>query len=56
LEHDKIQAQVALKYFVIKNVGKGMMVQMLQDGILKSNHLLFDELFKRRKIHACWGQ
>jgi hypothetical protein len=28
---------------------KGYMVQMFQDGILKSNHLLPNELFKRKK-------
>ncbi len=28
---------------------KGMMVQILQDEILKLNHLLFDELFKWKK-------
>jgi hypothetical protein len=33
-------------YFIKEHVGKGMMVQMLLDGILKPNHLLFDELFK----------
>jgi hypothetical protein len=26
---------------------------MLQDGILESNHLLFDELLKRKKTHEC---
>jgi hypothetical protein len=31
-----------------KHVGKGMMVYMLQDKILKLNHLLSNELFKKR--------
>jgi hypothetical protein len=26
------------------------------DGILKLNHLLFNELFKWKKIHIGWGQ
>ncbi len=43
------------KYFIRKHVGKGMMVQTFQDGILKSNHLLFDELFKWKKTNASWG-
>jgi hypothetical protein len=30
-----------------KHVGKGMLVYTFQDGILKLNHLLFDELFKK---------
>jgi hypothetical protein len=29
------------------------MVQMLRDGILKLNHLFFDEFFKGRKTHTC---
>jgi hypothetical protein len=39
---------MGLKYFVKKYVGNGMMVQMLQDGILKLNHLLPNEMFKRK--------
>jgi hypothetical protein len=31
------------------------MVQTLQDGILKLNHLLFGELFKSKKIGTGWG-
>ncbi len=42
-------------YPIEKHVEKSMMVQMLQDGILKSNHLLHDELFKKRKTHTSWG-
>jgi hypothetical protein len=37
---------MGFKHPIEKHVGKGMMVYMLQDGILKSNHLLLDELFK----------
>jgi hypothetical protein len=40
---------MGFKYFVRKHVGKGMMVQMFQDRILKSNHLLPNELFKGKK-------
>jgi hypothetical protein len=28
---------------------------MLQNGILKINHLLSNELFKRKEISLCWG-
>ncbi len=38
-----------------KHVEKGMMMQMLQYGIIKSNHLLLNELFKGRKTCVCWG-
>jgi len=44
--------QMGFKYPIRKNVGKGVMVQMFQNGILKSNHLLFDELFKWRKMRV----
>jgi hypothetical protein len=37
---------MGFKYPIKKHVGKGMMVQMLRNGILKSNYLLFDELFE----------
>jgi hypothetical protein len=37
---------MGLKCPIKEHVRKGMMVQTLQDGILKLNHLLFDELFK----------
>jgi hypothetical protein len=37
---------MGLRYLVGEHVGKGMMVQMFQDGILKLNHLLPDELIK----------
>ncbi len=41
---------MGFKYLVGERyVGKGMMVQMLGDGILKLNHVLLDELFKRKK-------
>jgi hypothetical protein len=30
---------MGLRYLVGEQAGKGMMVQILQDGILKSNHL-----------------
>jgi hypothetical protein len=43
---------MGFKYPIGEHVGKGMMVQMLQDGILKSNHLLPNELFKRKKVCA----
>jgi hypothetical protein len=43
------------KYLVEKHATKGMMVQTFQDGILKSNHLLSDELFKGKKTCVCWG-
>jgi hypothetical protein len=35
---------------------KGTMVQTFQNGILKLNHLMFNELFKRRKTCVCWGR
>jgi hypothetical protein len=42
----------------IRQLGKehakeGMMLQMLQGGILKSNHLLSNELFIGKKTHTC---
>jgi hypothetical protein len=37
---------MGLKCLIEEHARKGMMVQMLRDGILKLNHLLFDELFK----------
>jgi hypothetical protein len=42
----KNSGTMGFKHPVGKHARKGMMVQMPQDGILKSNHLLFDELFK----------
>jgi hypothetical protein len=45
---------MGFKCFVEGHVQKGMMVQMFQDGILKLNHLLFDELFKWRKTRIGW--
>jgi hypothetical protein len=40
---------MGFKYHVREHARKGMMVQMLQDGILKLNHLLPNEMFKRKK-------
>ncbi len=50
-KHDKIQAQWALNILS----ERGMMVEALPNGILKSNHLLFGELFKQKKTCANWG-
>jgi hypothetical protein len=44
---------MGLRYPIGEHAKKGMMVQTLQDGILKLNHLLSNELFKWRK--ACTG-
>jgi len=51
-KHDKIQTRW------VSNIlsKKGMMVEMLRNGILKSNYLLCDELFKWRKTCANWGR
>jgi hypothetical protein len=38
-----------------KHVKKGMMVQTFRNGILKMNHLLFNELFKRRDTTCSGG-
>jgi hypothetical protein len=38
-----------------KHAKKCMMVQMLQDGILKLNHLLLVELLKWKKKCTGWG-
>jgi hypothetical protein len=46
---------MGLKYCVEKHVGKGMIVQILQNGILKLNHLLFNELFKLKNTYMGWG-
>jgi hypothetical protein len=46
---------MGFKYLVKEHAEKGMMVQTLQDGILKSNHLMLDELFKWKKTCAYWG-
>jgi hypothetical protein len=43
---------MGLKYPIGEHVKEGMMMQMFQNVILKMNHLLFDEFFKRGK-HAC---
>ncbi len=43
---------MSLTYPIKEHVGKGIVVQMPQDGILKSNHLLFDKLFKQNKTCA----
>jgi hypothetical protein len=42
-------------YCVEEHVGECMIVQTFQDGILKLNHLLFDELFKWKNTHMGWG-
>jgi hypothetical protein len=46
---------MGFKYPIGKHVENGMMVQTLQDGILKLNYLLPDELFKQMKTCASWG-
>jgi len=51
LEHDKIWAQW-VSNIMLKACWQGMMVQMFQDEILKSNHVLFDKLFKGMKTHT----
>jgi hypothetical protein len=43
---------MGLRYPIKKDVGKAMMVQTFQDGILKLNFLMPNELFKRRKTRA----
>jgi hypothetical protein len=43
---------MGLKYPIEKHVKKGVMVQMLQNGILKMNHLLLNELFRRKETHV----
>jgi hypothetical protein len=43
---------MGFKYLVEKHAREGMMVYMLWDGIQKSNHLLPNELFKKRKMRA----
>ncbi len=42
---------MGFRYHVREHVRKDMMVQMLQDGILKLNYLLPNELFKKKKTH-----
>ncbi len=39
---------MGFKYLVKEHAKKGMMVQMFQSGILKMNHLVFNEFFKRK--------
>ncbi len=41
---------MGVRYLDEKHVGKGMTMYTLQDGILKLNHLLPDELFKKKNI------
>ncbi len=53
LEYDKIRAQAQWVSDILLESMLENMVQMLRDGILKLNHLFFDELFKRRKTHTC---
>jgi hypothetical protein len=38
-----------------EHIRKGIMVEMLRDGILKLNDLLPDELLKWRKTCMGWG-
>jgi hypothetical protein len=52
LKHDNSNT-MGLRYPIKKHVRKGMMVQMLQDGILKLNHLFPNELFKKRMTFTC---
>ncbi len=42
---------MGLRYHVGEHVKKGMMTQTFQDGILKLNHLLLDDLFKQKETH-----
>jgi hypothetical protein len=42
-------------YPIEEHAKKGMMMQTLQNGILKLNHLLPNELFNGRKTCTCWG-
>jgi hypothetical protein len=43
---------MSFKYPIETHVKNGMMVQTFQDGILKLNHLLPNELFKQKKTQA----
>jgi hypothetical protein len=43
---------MGFKYPIKIHARKGMIVQTIQNKILKLNHLLFDELFKQKKICA----
>jgi hypothetical protein len=54
-KHNKNLGTMGFRCPVGKHVGKGMMVKTLQDGILKLNQLLLNELFKWRKTHTGWG-
>jgi hypothetical protein len=40
---------MGFKYLVKEHAREGMMMQTLQNGILKMNHLLSNELFKKWK-------
>ncbi len=42
---------MGLRNYVGEHVEEGMMVYTFQDGILKSNHLLPNELFKKRSLY-----
>jgi hypothetical protein len=46
---------MGVRYRLGKHVKKGVTVKTFQNGILKLNHLLSDELFKMKKTHTCWG-
>jgi hypothetical protein len=42
---------MGFRYPVEEHARKGMIVKMLQDGILKLNHFFFDKLFKQNETH-----
>jgi hypothetical protein len=44
---------MGLKYLVGEHVKEGMMMQMLQNGILKMNHLLYDEFLEKKETRSC---
>jgi hypothetical protein len=44
---------MGLKYLIRKHVKEGMMMQMLQNVILKMNYLLFDKFFKKKETRLC---
>jgi hypothetical protein len=44
--------KMGFTYLIEKRAKKGMMVLMIRNGILKLNHLLFDELFNMNKTHS----
>jgi hypothetical protein len=46
---------MGLRHPIKERVKKGMMVKMLQDEILKLNHLLPNELLKWKMTRMGWG-